>query len=424
MNHNPSSNGKDGREIACDDTCDGHDACLSPQARADEPEDLTTPVDSFDAMALKEDLLRGIYSIGFERPSRIQQTAIRPLAFSSTDIIAQAQSGTGKTATFAIGLLQNIEPTKNACQALILSPTRELARQSSAVAASLGRFLGVHVLACTGGASMREQASALRNGRAAHLVVGTPGRVLDLLEKCILEPSHIQAVVLDEADEMLDAGFQEQISQTLKRVPKSAKIGLFSATLPPESMELASEWMPHAVKIVVKKEELTLAGIKSFYVYCGEHERDKYQTLVDLYDQLSITACVIFVNHRRTADWLTQKMCELDFSVSTIHSDLPQEEREEVMKTFRSGTTRVLVATDVLARGIDVQQVNLVINLDLPRDLASYIHRVGRSGRFGRKGAAINLLAGNQDVRALREIEQYYCTEINELPANLDEIGR
>ena len=369
-------------------------------------------------MGLCDDLLRGIYGHGFEKPSMIQQKAIRPLAFAKRDLIAQAQSGTGKTATFAIGLLQNIDSSWRTCQAIILSPTRELAKQSATVADALGRYTGASVLACVGGGSMREQANALRRG-AAQLVVGTPGRVLDLLERGILDTTNVRCVVLDEADEMLDAGFKDQIQDVIKKVPREAKIALFSATLPPESLELAAQWMPDALRIVVKKEELTLAGIKSFYVFCGEDDRHKFMALSDLYNNLSITQAVIFVNSRRKADWLSKELNDQDFTVSTIHSELTQEERADVMAAFRAGSARVLVATDVLARGIDVQQVNLVINYDLPRDLASYIHRVGRSGRFGRKGVAINLLAGNGDVRSLREIEQYYAADIQELPSDL-----
>ena len=422
MNNNPTNEREDGRVLADDADCctgDGSDKLHSPSEDGPTPEEdlITSPVTEFDDMQLKDDLLRGIYGYGFESPSVIQQCAIRPLAFSKKDLIAQAQSGTGKTATFAIGLLQNLDPHRQSCQAIILSPTRELAKQSAAVATALGRFTGVNVLACTGGTAVREQAGALRRG--VQLVVGTPGRVLDLLEKRILSADDVRSIVLDEADEMLGLGFKEQIHNVLSLLPREAKIALFSATLPPDSLEIASSWMPDALRIIVKKEELTLAGIKGFYVFCGNEERDKFAALTDLYDSLSITQAVIFVNHRRKADFLTTELNRLDFAVSTIHSELSQEEREGVMKTFRSGQTRVLIATDVLARGIDVQQVNMVINYDLPRDLASYIHRVGRSGRFGRKGTAINLLAGHSDVRALREIEQYYSTEIAELPSDL-----
>ena len=415
MDYKPTNDREeDGREIARDErTGDGRNVDCDDA----NDEDLTAPREEFDDMNLNEDLLRGIYGYGLEKPSVIQQRAICPLAFSNRDLIAQAQSGTGKTATFSIGLLQNIDPSLRATQAIVLSPTRELARQSASVASALGRFCGASVHLCIGGAAMREQASALRRG--VHLVVGTPGRVLDLLEKRILDATEVRAVVLDEADEMLGLGFKEQILDTLKLVPRTSKIALFSATLPPESLELAASWMPDAIRIIVKKEELTLAGIKAFYVYCGDDEHAKFSVLTDLYENISITQAVIFVNHRRKAEMLHAELTKRDFTVSMIHSDLAQEEREGVMKSFREGQARVLVATDVLSRGIDVQQVNLVINYDLPRDLASYIHRVGRSGRFGRKGSAINLLAGGQDVRALREIEKYYACEIGELPDDL-----
>jgi len=383
--------------------------------------DLSVPIASFDDMGLKEDLLRGIYGYGFENPSVIQQRAIRPLASGRCDMIAQAQSGTGKTATFSVGLLEVIDTTVPRCQAIILSPTRELAKQSASVASSLGRYLDANVVSCVGGAPMRTQAEQIRKG--AHLVVGTPGRVLDLLQKHILDSAHIKAVVLDEADEMLAIGFKDQIFDVLQEMPREVKLCLFSATLPPETLELAQQWMPAPLRIIVKKEELTLAGIKSFYVYCGDDERYKFATLCDLYENLSITQAVIFVSRRRTVEWLTEALNAKDFTCSAIHSDLSQEEREAVMGMFRSGQTRVLIATDVLARGIDVAQVSLVFNYDLPRDHANYIHRVGRSGRFGRKGAAINFVCGQSDVRTLREIEQYYATTIEELPKDLGEVA-
>ena len=390
------------------------------QCTGDEPlgdNDLTEPCGEFDDMGLCDDLLRGIYGHGFEKPSMIQQKAIRPLAFSKRDLIAQAQAARQD------GDLRHRPAPEHRLVLAHVPGDHPLAdaragKQSATVADALGRYTGASVLACVGGGSMREQANALRRG-AAQLVVGTPGRVLDLLERGILDTTNVRCVVLDEADEMLDAGFKDQIQDVIKKVPREAKIALFSATLPPESLELAAQWMPDALRIVVKKEELTLAGIKSFYVFCGEDDRHKFMALSDLYNNLSITQAVIFVNSRRKADWLSKELNDQDFTVSTIHSELTQEERADVMAAFRAGSARVLVATDVLARGIDVQQVNLVINYDLPRDLASYIHRVGRSGRFGRKGVAINLLAGNGDVRSLREIEQYYAADIQELPSDL-----
>jgi len=235
----------------------------------------------------------------------------------------------------------------------------------------------------------------------------------------------VRVIVLDEADEMLEGGergFRDAVYDVLKVQPSFAKIALFSATLPPEALELAAKWMPDALRIIVKKEELTLQGIRNYYVYCGQDDRDRFLALCDLYASLSITQAVIFVNTRRKVEWLTEGLNAKDFTCSAIHSDLSQEERDTVLGRFRAGSTRVLIATDVLARGIDVQQVNLVINFDLPTGqggIANYIHRVGRSGRFGRKGTAINLLCGNADVAALRAIEQYYATQIDPLPEDL-----
>jgi translation initiation factor 4A len=425
MNQQPLAKDGDVSDGAGECAIDATLSCTgdTPHEAKEDDADLSVPVDDFDKMGLKDDLLRGIYGYGFESPSQIQQRAILPLAFSDCDVIAQAQSGTGKTGAFSIGLLQTIDPSRKECQAIVLSPTRELTKQSASVASALGRFLGVSVLACVGGASMREQADGLRRG--AHLVLGTPGRVLDLIQRRLLDPRGVRILLLDEADEMLTAGFRDDMVDVIQSLPKQVRLALFSATLPPETLELASTWMPdNPVKIIVKKEELTLAGIRSFYVYCGDDERDKLPTLCDLYEGLSITQAVIFVNHRRKAEWLCEALNERDFTVFAIHSDLTQEERSATLDRFRKGEARVLIATDVLARGIDVQQVNLVLNFDLPRDTANYIHRVGRSGRFGRKGSAINLLCGsNGDVRSLRDIEQYYATAIDELPHDLSVVA-
>lgn len=407
---------------ACDQ---GEDVTLyeSLTTFADE-DDLSTTVDSFDDMNLKEEVLRGIYSYGFEAPSLIQQRAIRPLASGKHDVIAQSQSGTGKTAAFCAGALQAISPGSRATQAVILSPTRELAKQSCTVATALARYLDVSVVACTGGASLRDQSAALRRG--AQLVIGTPGRILDLLDRRQLEASDVKMLVLDEADEMLkdgDRGFRDAVYDVLQRMPSNLKLALFSATLPPEALELAARWMPDALRIVVKKEEITLAGIRNFYVYCGPSPENKLPTLCDLYESLSITQAVIFLNQRRNVEWLADALNARDFTCSAIHADMTQAERDEVIQRFRSGAARVLIATDVLARGIDIQQVNLVINFDLPSQTESgrsnYIHRVGRCGRFGRKGTALNLLSGQADIANLRSIEQYYETTIEELPSDL-----
>ena len=472
-------------------------------------------------MGLKEDLLRGIYSYGFEKPSAIQQRAIKPLIIMR-DTIAQAQSGTGKTATFTIGersnatagvaahvlpggdalprgsrlrhrprswrrrepwrpwreplrrrrrrrrdarrvplrqriaglpqaawrgmratrlgarcfchacgrahvtlpllpiagLLQNIDLANRDCQALILAPTRELATQIVKVVMAIGDYLGVTTMACIGGTNVRQDMDKLRAG--VQLVVGTPGRVFDMINRRALAVDYIHYFVLDEADEMLSRGFKDQIYDVFQKLPPSVHVGLFSATMPADVLELTSKFMRDPIRILVKRDELTLDGIKQFYVMV-EREEWKLDTLCDLYETLTITQAMIFVNTRRKVEWLTEKMHARDFTCSAIHADLDQKERELIMREFRSGSSRVLITTDVLARGIDVQQVSLVINYDLPTNRENYIHRIGRGGRFGRKGVAINFLT-SEDVRTLREIEQFYNTQIEEMPMNVADL--
>ena len=376
------------------------------------------PIDSFDDMGLNEALLRGIYTYGFERPSAIQQRAIRPLV-DMKDLIAQAQSGTGKTACFTIGLLQNIDAKSRRCQAVVVAPTRELAIQHEKVANALGEYSGVSTLALIGGTSIKTSIDKLRAG--VQLVVGTPGRVLDMMQRGRLDVSELNYIVLDEADEILSRGFEEQVYQLFQLVPREAHVALFSATMPPEMLALTSKLMSaDAVRILVKREQQTLDGIRQYYVHVGQ-EANKFECLCDLYESLSITQAMIFVNTRRKVEWLTEHMHSRDFTVSAIHADLSQDERSLIIQSFRAGTARVLITTDVLARGIDVQQVNLVINYDLQTDISNYVHRIGRSGRFGRKGVAINFLTAD-DVSKAREIEGYYSTTIEELPRDVSDL--
>jgi len=248
-----------------------------------------------------------------------------------------------------------------------------------------------------------------------HIVVGTPGRVYDMIDKRFLRTDNLQAFVLDEADEMLSHGFKDQIYSIFKCLPSNVQVCLFSATMAPEILDLTTKFMRDPVRILVKEAELTLEGIQQFYIAIDKEEW-KVETLCDLYERLTVSQAIIYCNARRKADELAEQMSKRDFTVSTMHADLSQAERDLVMREFCSGSTRVLVSTDLLARGIDVQQVSLVINYDLPRDLESYLHRIGRSGRFGRRGAAISFVTGAAGARALRDIERHYQTQIQELP--------
>lgn len=374
-------------------------------------------VESFDNMDLKEELLRGIYSYGFEKPSLIQQKAILPL-ISGRDIIGQAQSGTGKTATFSVGVLQRIDTTVNEVQALILAPTRELAQQSQRVVNHLGDYLGVKCHACVGGTLVESDVQSLQSG--AHVIVGTPGRVYDLMKRKALNPEHIKIFVIDEADEILSSDFKDQIYEIFKYLPQTAQVGLFSATMDKEALDITREFMNNPIRILVQAEELTLEGIRQFYVNV-EKEDWKLDTLCDLYDTLSITQAVIFCNTRSKVNYLTEQMRARDFTVSATHSEISQNEREVILKEFRSGSSRVLISTDLLARGIDVHQVSVVINYDLPTHFDKYIHRIGRSGRFGRKGVAINFVT-ERDGNTLKEIEKYYTTQIDEMPSDVADL--
>nr|XP_057934214.1 eukaryotic initiation factor 4A-I-like [Doryrhamphus excisus] len=375
-------------------------------------------VESFDEMILREELLRGIYAYGFEKPSAIQQRAILP-CIKGYDVIAQAQSGTGKTATFAISILQQIDVSLKGTQALVLAPTRELAQQIQKVVLALGDYMGASCYACIGGTSIRNEVQKLQ-AEAPHIVVGTPGRVFDMLSRKNLSSKHIKMFVLDEADEMLSRGFKDQIYEIFQKLPPSTQVVLLSATMPADVLEVTKKFMREPIRILVKKEELTLEGIRQFYVNV-EKEEWKLETLCDLYETLTITQAVIFINTRRKVDWLTEKMQSRDFTVSAMHGDMDQKERDLIMREFRSGSSRVLITTDLLARGIDVQQVSLVINYDLPTNRENYIHRIGRGGRFGRKGVAINLVT-EDDKRTLRDIETFYNTTIEEMPMNVADL--
>ncbi|PJF16514.1 hypothetical protein PSACC_03721 [Paramicrosporidium saccamoebae] len=372
---------------------------------------------TFDALALKEDLLRGVYGYGFERPSAIQQRAIVPI-IRGRDVIAQAQSGTGKTATFSIGVLQRVDIGLRETQALILAPTRELAQQTQSVVLALGDYMNVQAHACIGGTKVGEDVKKLDYGQ--HVVVGTPGRVFDMIRRRNLRTENIKMLVLDEADEMLSRGFKEQIYDIYRYLPPKTQIVIVSATLPQEVLDITSKFMVEPVQVLVKRDELTLEGIKQFFVDV-EREEWKFDTLCDLYDTITIAQSVIFCNTKRKVDWLTDKMRQANFTVSAMHGEMPQKERDAIMQEFRRGVSRVLITTDVWARGIDVQQVSVVFNYDLPFNRENYLHRIGRSGRFGRKGIAINFVT-KDDVHVLRDIEQYYATQIDEMPVNVADL--
>jgi translation initiation factor 4A len=330
-------------------------------------------------MGLKEELLRGVFAYGLETPSAIQQKAIVPAA-AGTDVLMHAQSGTGKTGAFAIGMLDRVDTSPHAgTQALILSPTRDLALQTQRVVLAIGNYLAATCHASIGGRSGRADGDALRQN--PHVVTGTPGRVIDNIERGSLNVGSIKTLVLDEVDVLLEEGFVDAIQQVIRSLPRDCQIMAVSATYTPAVHDVCDKFLQNPVKIVIPQEEITLAGIKQFYVDTGSDEC-KLDVLLDLYETLNASQSVIFVNTRRRAVELAQQMDEADHTVSVIHGELEQAERDLRLREFVSGASRVLIATDIVARGIDAQQVSVVVNVDLPHDRANYIHRIGPCNQF------------------------------------------
>lgn len=379
----------------------------------DETNEIST-FDSFDDMDLNDKLLRGVYAYGYEKPSAIQQKAIVPFC-SGRDIIAQAQSGTGKTATFTIGILSNIDIEQNKTQAIILAHTRELANQIYSVVENIGKYMGVKINLTVGGKSIQENIEELC--RKPHIVIGTPGRVLDMINKRHLGVNDLKVLVIDEADELLSNIFINQVYDIFKMLPATMQVGLFSATMNEHFFSITDKFMRDPIKILVKNEQLTLEGIKQYYINVEKNEF-KFDTLCDLYGSFAVSQSIIYCNSKKMVDILANKLQSEEYSVCFIHGDMSQSDRNQIIKEFRAGKTRVLISTDLLSRGIDIQQISIVINYDLPKDLENYIHRIGRSGRYGRKGVSINFIT-NYDIDKMKRIEEYYNTMIEELP-NVD----
>ena len=331
----------------------------------------------------------------------------------------QSQAGTGKTCVFSVGALQVIDLSLREPQVLILSPTRELAEQTQKVLLALGDYMKVQAHCCVGGKSVEDDVRMLNHG--VHVISGTPGRVYDMIQRRTFKTRSIKMLIIDEADEMLTKGFKDQVYDIYRYLPYSTQNLVVSATLPNEVLQMTTKFMSKdTIRILVKRDELTLEGIKQFFVYV-EREEFKFPTLCDLYDTLTITQAVIFCNEKKNVEWLFNKMIQHNFTVCMMHGDMHQKERDKIMSEFRAGQARVLIATDIWGRGLDVQQVSLVVNYDLPINREMYIHRIGRSGRFGRKGVAINFVK-NEDVKILRNIEQYYATQIDEMPMNIADL--
>jgi translation initiation factor 4A len=365
---------------------------------------------------ISEELMRGIYAYGFDSPSLIQRKALLTI-FDKKDIIAQAQSGTGKTGVFTIGVLQKINTEINKTQAMILAPTRELAKQIYDVITSIGSMIkNIRFHLLIGGTSTDEDAHQLKT-IMPHIVVGCPGRVYDMMRRNHIVSKDINLLVLDEADEMLSVGFKDQIYNIFQYLSADIQVGLFSATMPNELQSLTDKFMRNPVRILVKSEMLTLEGIKQYYVALND-DTQKYATLKDIFNIISMSQCIIYCNSIKRVMDLTDAMINDGFPVCCIHSNMEKTKRDEAYSDFKAGKHRVLISSNVTSRGIDVQQVRTVLNFDLPKCIFNYLHRIGRSGRWGRKGTAINFVT-RWDIKTMKDIEKHYHTIVEELPSNI-----
>ena len=378
-----------------------------------ENDDVNCTINSWEDLSINPLLLRGIYAYGFESPSPIQKKSILPI-LKGKDVIAQAQSGTGKTACFAISSIELVDATHQTTQAIIMSPTRELSSQIKNVVDALAiNITNFKSQLLVGGTHTENDISILKQD-LPHIIIGCPGRIYDILRRKHINLELVKLLILDEADEMLSSGFKEQVYNIFDLLPKNIQKALFSASMPPTITELTSKFVTNPVKIIVKSEQLTLEGIKQYYVNL-DNDAMKYETLKDLFSTFSVAQCIIYCNSVSRVSDLYEAMNNDGYPVCLIHSNLDKSTRQTNYDDFRRGKFRVLISSNVTARGIDIQQVSTVINFDIPKCVHSYLHRIGRSGRWGRKGIAINFIT-RRDYKQLKDLEQFYQTNINELP--------
>ena len=381
----------------------------------DEVPDIIECVESWDDFEIHPNLLRGIYTCGYEKPSPIQQKAIKPI-LDGRDVLGQAQSGTGKTATFSIGILNKIDLDLKQTQALIIAPTHELATQICKVVMQIGSMMkGLVVKTLFGGTSVIEDTQELRNN-IPHIIVGCSGRIFDMIKRKHINMDSVKLFALDEADEMLSRGFKDQIYNIFQFLPETVQVLLFSASMPNDVVELSKKFMRNPVNIMMKAEKLNLECISQYYVAIA-NDHIKFDTLKDLFSKINIGQSIIYVNSIKRVVDLYEAMSKEGFSVCNMHSGMTFEERNSAFKQFSTGDVRVLISSDITARGIDVQQVSAVINFDIPKCQHTYLHRIGRGGRWGRKSTAINFVT-KQDMPLLKSIERFYSSTIIELPEN------
>jgi len=377
-------------------------------------EDVTnTKGNDWEDYFLNRELLMGIFEKGFERPAPVQEESI-PIALAGQSILARAKNGTGKTAAFVIPVLEKCDTSLEHIQSLVLVPTRELALQTSAVIKEMGKHMELECMVSTGGTSIKDD--IFRLYKTVHVLVGTPGRILDLASKGVADLSKSSTLVIDEADKLLSVDFMPVIERLIGHLPHDRQILMYSATFPITVKDFVVRYMPNAHEINLM-EELTLKGVTQYYAYVPE--KKKVHCLNTLFSKLQINQAIIFCNSTLRVELLAKKITELGYSCFFIHSRMTQQDRNKVFHDFRSGGCRCLVSSDLCTRGIDIQTVNVVINFDFPKNSETYLHRIGRSGRFGHLGLAVNFIS-DEDRENLFIIERELDTEISPIPAEID----
>lgn len=368
----------------------------------------------FEDFYLKRELLMGIYEKGFDKPSPIQEESI-PIALTGRDVLARAKNGTGKTASYIIPILERVDTSKNQVQALILVPTRELALQTSQVCKEIAKNLAnCQIMVSTGGTTLKDDILRLYN--PVHVIVATPGRILDLAEKGVAKLKQCEMCVLDEADKLLSIEFQPVIEKLITMCSETRQIMLFSATFPVTVKAFKEKWLKRPY-VINKMDELTLKGVTQYYAFV--EEKQKLHCLNTIFSKLDVNQSIIFCNSVNRVELLAKKITEMGYSCFYIHAKMLQSHRNRVFHDFRNGACRNLVSSDLFTRGIDVQAVNVVINFDFPKSAETYLHRVGRSGRFGHLGLAINLITYD-DRHNMYKIERELGTEIKSIPPQID----
>lgn len=371
----------------------------------------------FENLNLNEQLLKGVYLYGFTKPSKIQMTGINSIG-TGKDCILQSQSGTGKTATYLLGVLNRIDTSELKCQGIILTPTHELSDQVYTVASELAKFTDIKIVKCVGGTNISDTRDSLKT---AQLIIGTIGRINHMILEKRINIHTIKFMILDEADVMLEEGLNEKLKFIFDKLPDNIQCIMISATMSMNVMNVSKRLLHDPIKVLLKNSEVAVDLISQFYVNV-ETEDLKFDTLLDLYSLISTSQAIIFANTIKKVDWLKENLEKNNFEITYIHGKLSPKERDDIVKEFREGKTRILLTTDLLARGIDIPQVNLVINYDLPPNKETYIHRIGRCGRFDKKGVSITMVKMDDasDSKLFNKMKYHYKIKIDELPDNID----